>query len=150
MENFMTKAAFFKANIDAAKDALEDALKESPQAFKDAQGVLKAAKKAHRDFLNEIAARLNNEWRAVQKTLGEKKIRVYDQFGGHSEVSATLPVYIDVQDEEFAFTLTPCSYAGTLARYDTPKQVKTVIEMFKAACLSGESEFKFPFLDELR
>lgn len=149
MKNFMTKAAFFKANIDAAKAALETALKESPQAFKAAQGALKVSDKAFRAFLNEIAARLNKEWNTVQKTLDEKRIVVYDQFGGHSEVSETPPVYIDVQGEEFAFTETLDSFAGTLARYNTPEQLKTVIEMFKAAIERGDTEFRFPPVAEL-
>lgn len=149
MKNFTTKTASLKANVDAAKAALETALKESPQAFKDAQGVLKAASKEYYAFLYEIAARLNKEWNTVQKTLDEKRIVVYDQFGGHSEVSETPPVYIDVQGEEFAFTETLDSFAGTLARYNTPEQLKTVIEMFKAAIARGEITFTFPSVAEL-
>lgn len=135
-DEFIAKRDKLKANFAAAQDALIAA----QDNFDDAENAL-------RKFFNKAAYELCNVFRNAQATLGDKTIIIERQCGLRRTVDKDTDIYIDVHGGEmFAFV---DGTNKTVARYDTPAQVKAVIGKFAAAIQNGDKLFIFPTAEEL-
>jgi|GEM_PF-6638257 len=140
-EFFNTQAAFIDATIQ--RNLAERDLHTAKDKFAAAENVQFDAKQKLQNAANKIVKQLDNI--VVNVFIPAKKTMTLITQDDNEQIKTDFSQFTITYYEGFRLA----NHHDYCATYDTPAEIRTVIDMLQAAIARGDEEFTFPTVDEL-